>query len=597
VLPLLHGSHVFSLEAWHFEPTVISGSFIVISFYVYGALSVKGGFVPWKAASFALGVVLMFLSLVSPLDVGADRLLSLHMLQHVYLGVDFSMTHPQAPATSRALARSERFYDSVRAAARVLSAELEVWHGARELKPLVTAIGHAHIDLAWLWRLQHSREKASRTFSTALHLMRQYPEYCFMHSAPQAYKFLETDYPEIFEQVKTRVAEGRWEITGGMWVEADTNLIGGESLVRQFLYGVRYAQGEFGVDMRVLWLPDVFGYSYALPQVAVKSGIRYFVTSKISWSQFNRFPYDTFRWRGLDGTELLTHFITTPELESPGTAHTYNGQVTPAEVRGMWENYRQKDINEELLMLFGWGDGGGGPTREMLDRADVLRNLPGFPKVSLGRAEPFFERLTDRLRGEDVPVWDGELYLEIHRGTYTSQAFLKRANRKAEILYHNSEWLSSMADVLLGEHEYPMDELRAGWEAILLHQFHDILPGSSIRQVYEDAGREYERIEATGWRTLTAALDRVAWRVKVDAESVLVFNPLSWSRDDILALPWDGQRPPMTVVDQDGNAAPCQVVQEGIETRLLVEVHRVPALGYSAYPLVPAKPQRGSGER
>ncbi len=363
--------------------------------------------------------------------------------------------------------------------------------------------------------------------------MRQFPEYRFMHSAPQAYKFLKQDYPDIFERVKARIAEGRWEVTGGMWVEADTNLIGSESLVRQFLYGMRYVQDEFGVDMRVLWLPDAFGYSYALPQVASQSGIRYFVTSKISWSQFNRFPNDTFRWRGLDGTELLSHFITTPEIESPGSAHTYNGQITPREVKGIWENYRQKDINEELLMLFGWGDGGGGPTREMLERAGVLRNLPGYPAVELGKAEPFFDRLADRLRGEDVPVWDGELYLEIHRGTYTSQAFLKRANRKAEILYHDAEWLSSLADVLLGQSEYPMDALREGWEAILLHQFHDILPGSSIRQVYEDAARAYERIESIGWQTQTAALDRIAWSVGTAGESLIAFNPLSWTRDDV----------------------------------------------------------------
>ncbi|MCU0509501.1 MAG: alpha-mannosidase, partial [Anaerolineae bacterium] len=504
----------------------------------------------------------------------------LEALHQVYLGINFN------------LPRNDRFYESIAAADRALSAQVEMWRAGRELKPHISAIGHAHIDLAWLWRLRHSREKAVRTFTTALHLMRQYPEYRFMHSAPQAYKFLKEDNPLIFERVRQRIADGRWELTGGMWVEADTNLIGSESLVRQFLYGQRFARAEFGVDMSVLWLPDAFGYSYALPQIALQSGMRAFVTSKLSWSQFNRFPYDTFIWRGVDGSDLLSHFITTPELENPaGSGHTYNGQITPRELWGIWNNYRQGDINDELLMLFGWGDGGGGPTREMLDRAETLRNLPGIPSVTLGKAEPYFDRLAERMRATDLPVWDDELYLEIHRGTYTSQAFLKRANRKAEILYHDAEWLAALSDALTGERAYPAAALREGWESILLHQFHDILPGSSIHEVYDDAREAYRRIEQIGCDALEAAQARIAATAPSEGESLLVFNSLSWDRSDVAIVPWAEGRAPLTVLRADGSSAPAQVVCEDETPLLLVEVEGVPSLGCRAYPLVPAPQQ------
>jgi alpha-mannosidase len=315
--------------------------------------------------------------------------------------------------------KSVAFYSSLEEAGACLAQGLRQMQ-TNELKPTVTGVGHSHIDMAWLWRLDHSREKASRTFSTVLHLMRQYPEYRYMHSSPQLYKFLKDDYPSIYEKVRSKAAEGRWEVTGGMWVESDTNLTGGESLVRQFLLGKRFIRDEFGVETRVLWLPDVFGYSAALPQIVLKCGLKYFLTSKISWSQFNRFPNDTFHWRGIDGSELLTHFVTTPEDNT--SFYTYNGRFEPAEVKGIWDNYRQKEINDELLLLYGWGDGGGGPTREMLESARALQDVPGLPRVQMGGAEAYFERLERRLQGSRLPVWDGELYLEYHRGTYTSQA-------------------------------------------------------------------------------------------------------------------------------------------------------------------------------
>ena len=483
--------------------------------------------------------------------------------------------------------KSQDFYTSVAEAGAYLREQTAGLESINELKPKVVGIGHAHIDLAWLWRLHHSREKAARTFSTALHLMRQYPEYRFLHSSPQLYKFIKGDNPEIYARVKDRIAAGQWEINGGMWVEADTNLPSGESLVRQFLLGRRYVRQEFGVEMDTLWLPDVFGYSWALPQIVKGCGMKYFLTSKISWSQFNRFPYDTFFWRGIDGTELLTYFVTTPEDSSP--FYTYNGQLQPTEVKGTWDNYRQKDINDELLSLYGWGDGGGGPTREMLESARALKNLPGLPSVEMGKAGLFFQRLEQRLQGRDVPVWDGELYLEYHRGTYTSQAQNKRFNRKSEVLFHNAEWLSALADILTGQDGYPAADLQEGWELLLLNQFHDILPGSSIRQVYEDSREDYRRIAEIGEQAIEAAVERLAPRIGAPQESLLVMNPTSWKRDDLVELPWSEDLDGKTVLDEQGRPTPVQIAGQVGERTVLLEVSGAPALGYQVYPLVPTE--------
>jgi alpha-mannosidase len=483
--------------------------------------------------------------------------------------------------------RSEAFYRSLDAAAGWLAGCLAEWAERDELKPTVVAVGHAHIDMAWLWRLAHSREKAARTFATALHLMRQYPEYRFSHSSPQLYKFLKQDDPELFARVKERIAAGEWEITGGMWVESDTNLPAGESLVRQFLLGRRFLREEFGLENTLLWSPDVFGYSYALPQIIRKSGLKYFITSKISWNQTNRFPYDTFRWRGLDGSEVLAYFITTPHESAP--YYTYNGQLRPFEVQGSWSHYRQKELNAELLMPFGWGDGGGGPTKEMLECGRALRNLPGLPRVAFGTAEPFMARLEQRLAGQALPVWDGELYLEYHRGTYTSQAAGKRANRKSEVLYHAAEWLSAVAAVAGVQSRYPADELRAGWELLLLNQFHDILPGSSIRPVYEDSLADYARLAAIGQQAVDEARASLLAALPAEGPALAVFNPLGWARSALLELP-AAALGGGSLVNPDGRPSPVQPVEVDGEPRVLVEAAGIPPLGYGVYPLAPAAP-------
>jgi alpha-mannosidase len=497
------------------------------------------------------------------------RVKLLRALNGAFHGIDF--TQPQSAC----------FYESIAAAERYLRFQIERLQ-SDGIKPTVIGIGHSHLDLAWLWRLCHTREKAARTFSTALHLMRQYPEYIYLHASPQLYKFVKEDYPELYAQIKERVAAGQWELTGGMWVEADINLPGGESLVRQILYGQRFFQQEFGVTTSVLWLPDVFGYSWSLPQIMKKSGLDYFMTTKISWNQFNRFPYDTFFWRGIDGSEVLTHFVTTPEEHSHH--YTYIGTLEPREVKGIWDTYKQKDLNDELLHVFGWGDGGGGPSREMLEMARTMRDLPGIPRVELAKAEPFFARLAERLAEQDVPIWDGELYLEYHRGTYTSQAHIKRANRKAEVLYHDAEWLSAVADTLSGQSAYPAQSLHCGWELLLLNQFHDILPGSSIRQVYDDSRAQFAQIFERGRDALRQAQRTILERIAVEQPSVVIFNSLSWRRGGLIELPWPEHLRGATLHSVAGQPLRSQNIAEG---RLLLEVEPVPALGYTTLAIRP----------
>ncbi len=485
----------------------------------------------------------------------------------------------------------EMFYGSVATAECWLQAEVQQLQQREQLAPTVLAVGHSHIDLAWLWRLEHARHKAGRTFATVLNLMRQYPDYCFLQSSPQLYKFVEQDYPEIYTQIKELIAAGRWEATGGMWVEPDCNIPNGESLVRQILLGKLFFRQEFDADSTILWLPDVFGFPWSLPQLMRQSGLKYFLSTKLSWNQFNRFPHDTFTWRGIDGSEVLAHFVTTPEKGDGSWHYTYNGLLTPFDVKGLWDNYRQKHINDDLLMIFGWGDGGGGPTKEMLESAKVLQQLPGFPRVTLGKAEPYFARLEERLAPHNVPVWDGELYLELHRGTYTSQAATKRANRKAEVLYHDAEWLATLADVLLHQSAYPVKALRQGWELLLFNQFHDILSGSSIRQVYEDSSVHYQEIEQIGSAVLAAAQASILSQITCEQECVIVLNSLGWSSRELIELPYTGSLMGKTLLQSDGRQASRQLVVRDGQQSVLWEVDDVPALGYRAYPLVAYEPE------
>ncbi|OJF92120.1 alpha-mannosidase [Alkalibacterium sp. 20] len=429
---------------------------------------------------------------------------------------------------------SKEFYHSISEANKILKRQLAA---LKTVSPVsIHTIGHTHIDVAWLWRTKHTREKTARSFSTVLALMDEYPEYTFLQTQPQLYSYLKKDFPEIYDRIKQKVKEGQWEVGGGMWLEADCNIPSGESLVRQLLHGYHFLKDEFDVESEYLWLPDVFGYSWALPQILRKSGIDTFMTTKISWSQYNRMPHDTFNWRGIDGTEILTHFITTPD-QNGLWYYTYNGDMSPKSLSELWENYRNKTINQDLLIAYGYGDGGGGVTKEMLEIQKSAKEMPGLPEIKESTAKDYFNTLHQNIEQTDqyVHTWDGELYLEYHRGTYTSQAKIKKLNRQFEIKLKSLETYCSLMCLAKGSwRDYPQEEIHAIWEVVLRNQFHDIIPGTSIKEVYVDAYKEYEWAE----KQITAIYKTL--NTNQTKENVL-FNPLSFKRSGHTFLAEDSQ--------------------------------------------------------
>ncbi|HOP10750.1 MAG TPA: alpha-mannosidase [Oscillospiraceae bacterium] len=403
---------------------------------------------------------------------------------------------------------------------------------------IVACVGHTHIDVAWLWPLRQTVEKAQRSFATVVNLMKQYPEYKFMSSQPQLYQFVKEQAPELYKEIKKLVKEGRWEVEGATWLEMDTNLVSGESLVRQMIYGKRFMKEEFGVDSKILWLPDVFGYSAALPQIMRKSGVDNFMTTKIAWNERNMLPYDSFYWEGIDGSRVFSFFVTTQDRPQPRKneiACTYNGRLTAGQILGTWERYQQKAFNNRTMTTFGYGDGGGGPTKEMLETQRRLSyGLPGIPKTemsfageAIATARKNFDKTAKELKR--FPLWVGELYLEFHRGTYTSIAKNKKNNRKSEFLYQKAETLAVTDELLLGG-KYPQKKLADGWRTILLNQFHDIIPGSSIFEVYEDSDKQYAEVKKIGEKAAEDAKAHIAANIGTEG-GVAVFNPTGFTTD------------------------------------------------------------------
>lgn len=467
---------------------------------------------------------------------------------------------------------SEAFYESVHEADTVLNETID----GMDKKSLVNirCVGHTHIDVAWLWRLKHTREKCSRSFSTVLRLMEQYPEYIFLQTQPQLYEYVKEEFPELYEKIKERVAEGRWEADGAMWVEADCNLTSGESLTRQILIGSKFIKDEFGTDVEYLWLPDVFGYSWALPQILKKAGIDMFMTTKISWNQYNRMPHDTFKWKGIDGSEVLTHFITTPEpWNEPGSwFYTYNGKLIPKTVKGCWDAYSEKQMNKDLLISYGFGDGGGGVNRDILECRRRIDKIPGMPNLKTSRAGDYFRDLKETVKNTDqyVNTWDGELYLEYHRGTYTSQGYNKRMNRKMELLYRRAEWFAVLDALKKKDIRFAkQEELTTGWKHILTDQFHDIIPGSSIHEVYEDSRKDYEYIEGIARKVENEAIADITDQ---NLNHYTVFNASGWNRDEIVVIPEE-----RTGIFRDVNGNELTAQQAGNVT--YVAVKNVPAMG------------------
>ncbi len=483
---------------------------------------------------------------------------------------------------------STAFFESVQKANTWIDQKLfqsDLWHE----DVIVHCIGHTHIDVAWRWTTDQTRDKVVRSFATAIELMKQYPEYIFLSSQPQLYQFVKEEEPALYEAIKQKVEEGRWEIEGGMWVEPDCNLISGESMVRQILFGTRFFEKEFGVKNKILWLPDVFGYSAAMPQILKKSGIDYFVTSKLSWNEYNKIPYDTFMWKGLDGTEILTHFITSREYEPVvnGFYTVYGGMLTPSQVAGGWQRYQQKDLNHEVLHPYGYGDGGGGPTKEMLENARRLaKGIPGAPKVKMGKALDFFKKLeADVADHPRLPKWVGELYFEYHRGTYTSMAKNKKYNRQSEFLYQDIEWLSSLGQVIDSDFTYPQQQINEGWEHILLNQFHDILPGCSIAEVYETSHQQYENLIKKGRNMCKTAMEHIASKIAVKETSVVVFNSLGFERSELVEIDLPSGFEQSMIYDETGKAMKIQKLQtkKDLKQKSIFWAENIPAKGYKTF--------------
>ncbi|MFE2361578.1 alpha-mannosidase [Streptomyces virginiae] len=418
----------------------------------------------------------------------------------------------------------------------------------------ISAVGHAHIDSAWLWPLRETVRKVARTTSNMVNLMDEHPEFVFAMSQAQQLDWIRTHRPELFERVKKKVADGQFVPVGGMWVESDTNMVGGEAMARQFLYGKKFFLDEFGIETHNVWLPDSFGYTAALPQIVKLSGSRWFLTQKICWSQVNKFPHHTFWWEGIDGSRVFTHF---PPVD------TYNSDLGGAQMAHAARNYLEKGRGSRSLTPFGWGDGGGGPTREHLARARRQRDLEGSPRIEIERPDAFFEKA--RAEYEDAPVWAGELYLELHRGTYTSQAKTKQGNRRSESLLREAELWAATAAVRVAGYAYPYEDLERIWKTVLLHQFHDILPGSSIAWVHREARETYAKVREE-LRGITLAAQQA---LAGEGAGELVFNCAPHARHGIPA--GGAGRPaqpsePVTVEERHGGG---HVLANG---RLLVEI-------------------------
>ena len=415
----------------------------------------------------------------------------------------------------------------------------------------VSAVGHAHLDTAWLWPLRETVRKCARTFATAVSLMDEYPEYRFACSQAVHLAWTKEHYPDLFERIRIKVATGQFEPTGSMWVEPDCNLPGGESLVRQLVYGKRFFLDEFGIETRDAWLPDVFGFTAALPQIFRRAGVEWFLTQKLSWNQYNVMPHHSFQWEGIDGSRVFAHFP---------PADTYGGNMTVDELRKGVDRFLDHGIASRSLYPFGHGDGGGGPTAEMLEAARRMGDLDGVPPVVIEGPRAFFEAAAGE--AADWPVWVGELYLELHRGTYTTHADVKLGNRQGELALREAElW----AATLLPAAEYPGAELEDSWKTLLLHQFHDILPGSGIHWVYEDSARDHAAVldDATDVvdRAVTALVDTVDTTGHV--QPVVVLNATAHDRSGLLEI--------------DGEA---------------VALVDVPACGYAVHDLASPLPER-----
>jgi len=497
--------------------------------------------IPSRDLYYAFSTALDVLNVINENSANYHKILK--KLEDVYLMLDFTNENNYRKSCLKALKYIEE----------------EIYNG-KNLKDIKFFIfGHAHIDVAWLWTLDNTIEKTARTFSTQISQMKKFPQWIYQQGQTQLYEFIEEKFPEMFKEIRKKVKEGRWETSGGCWVEFDTNIPSGESIIRQILYGKNYFKEKFGIDCKVLWLPDVFGYSGSLPQIMKKSGIDLFITTKISWNRYTRFPYDTFYWKGIDGSKVLTHFITTPTKSRH--YHTYNTTATPTEIYETYLDYQQKNINNILLIPYGFGDGGGGPKEGMLNRIKwIKKGIEGFVKVEDGGIEKFREEISKNIKKKDTPVYEGELYLEFHRGTYTTQTEVKKKNRKNEFLLRDAEIIS----ILTGNEKESYEKLKESWLLLLLNQFHDILPGSSIKEVYRDTLKDYEKIEKGTEHIIEKSFKKISEK---ENSYISVFNPFSWNYTGYIKTDFVGYVPENLPYEVDGK-------------KLIIKVENIPPFSF-----------------
>ncbi len=437
----------------------------------------------------------------------------------------------------------ERVRKSIAEARKYYLSKIAAIDWSAQSKVLLT--GHSHIDVAWLWRIQESIRKSARTFMNVTSLMDLYPEMTFGQSQAVLYQMMKDHYPEIYEKIKEKVAAGQWDICGNVWVEADTNIASGEALIRQVLYGTEFFKKEFGKVSKTYWLPDCFGFTWALPQIIKGCGMENFITSKLSYNDTNKFPYNMFLWQGNNGDRVYAHLM----------RPSYNGCYTVSEIMTADEECNNKSELNVSMGMYGHGDGGGGPTRTMLERSKRLANFPGLPKTEIGHVDDFFT--TYHGNEDELPVWNNEMYYENHRGTFTSQAFVKKNNRKGEFLFTRGEMLSVFAEKL-ADKAYPKEEIEKGWRILMTNQFHDILPGSSIHEVFEDCRRDYAIMNKIGQDIFDGALKSLSGAVSADKNSITVWNLTSAYSYEPVEV--EGVPEGMYVATEDGLSLPCAYV-------------------------------------
>ncbi len=427
-----------------------------------------------------------------------------------------------------------------------------------EAPGLIHLIGQSHIDLVWLWTLREARRKSGRTFSTMLRLMEEFPDFRYAQSQPILYEFAKKDYPDIYKDIKSRIAEGRWEALGAMWLEPDCNIPNGESLVRQIQHGKKFFKTEFGIDSPLLWLPDSFGFNAALPQIMKKSGIKYFFTTKLTWNDTTRFPYNSFWWKGIDGSKILSH-IPPVGLE---------GQVAPKDFKKSWDSFQHQEDQTDVLQTYGYGDGGGGPSKEQILTIEYLKNLPTLPPQKIGTVQEFFTALEEK--SKSLPTWEGELYLEKHRGTYTTHGWVKKENRECETLLFTAELLSTLAT--LNGKRYPAADLEASWKILLTNQFHDIVTGTSVADAYEDVRKSYMKLRKTSGTLINNALAGFSKPARKSTKEFhfTLFNALPWERNEYVEFTVKSKEKRFVVTDSMGRTVPHQITSraKGVVTIL-----------------------------